>query len=142
MGTLVAWKRGSVRQRQRSGWGAVVRRVREERGWTQAQLAQRAGVDQSQVSKIEAGSREGATFETVGKIADALGVGTDYLRGRPTAGLPVADLADALVERMRAASFPTETDQDGMATRKRDYKSLKADPGAHIEAHLAGALAS
>ena len=133
MGTLVAWKRGSVRQRQRSGWGAVVRRVREERGWTQAQLAQRAGVDQSQVSKIEAGSREGATFETVGKIADALGVGTDYLRGRPTAGLPVADLADALVERMRAAeqaTGPTDalssTDENYRRTSERVEMTLRS----------------
>lgn len=137
MGTLVVWKRESVRQRGHSGWGDVVRRLREERGWTQAQLAQRAGLDQSQVSKIEGGAREGATFETVGKIADALGVGTDYLRGRPVAGLPVADLADALIERMRAAqaghdgagprrqaTLNTDENDEAISTRRPGWSAL------------------
>ncbi len=36
-------------------FGAVLRRLRTERGWTQSFLAQRAGLDHSAVSKLESG---------------------------------------------------------------------------------------
>lgn len=131
-------------ERTRSGWGVIVRRLREERGWTQAELALRAGVDQSQVSKIEGGSREDAKFSTVGKVADALGVSTDVLRGRAMSGLPVAELADALIERMRGGGGQqaAELGAESQATRKRDSRSLKAHRNPFGELDPAAALVS
>ncbi len=55
-----------------------VRVWREYRGLTQAQLAGRAGIDQTAVSKIERGAR-GATVKVMRALADALGVRIDSL---------------------------------------------------------------
>jgi ribosome-binding protein aMBF1 (putative translation factor) len=45
--------------------------LREKRGLTQAQLAQRCGVDQADISRIEHGSTS-PTARTLQRIADAL----------------------------------------------------------------------
>lgn len=63
-------------------WGARVRRLRAERGWSQRTLAERAGVDQSLISKLETGYQDGVLLSTVVKIADALGTSMDGLMGR------------------------------------------------------------
>jgi HTH-type transcriptional regulator/antitoxin HipB len=51
--------------------GAVLHRLRKEKGWTQAQLAQRAGVRQELVSKIESG-QEGTRLATIFALLAAL----------------------------------------------------------------------
>lgn len=47
---------------------------REARNWTQAQLAKRANVSQSTVSRTESGTGAAADIDTIGKLAIALGV--------------------------------------------------------------------
>jgi XRE family transcriptional regulator, regulator of sulfur utilization len=54
--------------------GAVVRRLRREREWTQEQLARRSGVQQAHLSQIESGVRANPTAVVVKKLARALGV--------------------------------------------------------------------
>jgi transcriptional regulator with XRE-family HTH domain len=54
--------------------GAVVRRLRCEREWTQEHLARRAGLSQPHISQIEAGVRVNPTAVIVKKLARALGV--------------------------------------------------------------------
>lgn len=54
--------------------GAVVRRLRRERDWTQEQLGRRAGLAQAHVSEIERGIRVNPTALVVKKLARALGV--------------------------------------------------------------------
>ena len=49
----------------------LVMDLRERRGWTQAQLAERCGVDQGDISRIERGSVS-PTTRTLQRIADAL----------------------------------------------------------------------
>lgn len=39
----------------RADWGSKVRQAREQRGWTVVQLAQRAGVDPGNLSRLERG---------------------------------------------------------------------------------------
>jgi HTH-type transcriptional repressor of puuD len=53
--------------------GANMRRCREERGLTQTQLADRAGISHSTISTIENG-RSSPTLFTVCALADALGL--------------------------------------------------------------------
>lgn len=53
-------------------------RVREERGWTQQQLAQRAGIKQPRIAEIERGDAN-PTLLTISRIAQALGVTVDRL---------------------------------------------------------------
>lgn len=48
-------------------------RLREEKGWSRAELGRNAGVDPSQISRYEKGDRHTGT-EVLEKVADALGV--------------------------------------------------------------------
>ena len=59
--------------------GIILRRLREERGWSQGQLSVRSGVDQSHLSKIERDVHETINARVLARIADALNISTDYL---------------------------------------------------------------
>ena len=65
--------------------GAGLRRVREERRMTQADLARLAGVSPSAISQAEAGHR-GLALETLLTLVEALGVGLDDLLAVRTTG--------------------------------------------------------
>ncbi len=61
-----------------------LRRMRTEKGLSQAKLAARAGLDPSTVNQIERGARE-ASAATLRKLADALDVGLyELLEGEPS----------------------------------------------------------
>lgn len=51
-----------------------VRELRKARGWTQVDLAHRAGVNQGTISRIEAGVTRGIDLDTLEKLARAFGV--------------------------------------------------------------------
>src|SRR5215207_1345749 len=53
--------------------GREIKRLREEIGWSQAELAVYAGSSQPTVNQIESGKRNPST-QTLGKLASALGV--------------------------------------------------------------------
>lgn len=55
------------------GLGSKVKRLREDRGWTQETLAGRSSLDRSYVAGIEAGLRNPST-KALAKLARALGV--------------------------------------------------------------------
>ena len=48
-----------------------VRELREQRGWSQSEVARRAGVRQATLSAIERGKTEGIDFETLERLAIA-----------------------------------------------------------------------
>jgi ribosome-binding protein aMBF1 (putative translation factor) len=52
--------------------GAAVREMREQRGWTQAQLAEAAGMTQPAVARFEAGGTV-PTIPVLERLAHALG---------------------------------------------------------------------
>lgn len=62
--------------------GDRLRRRRKEYGWTQRELARRAGVNVSMVNRLERHDAVNPNFETILKLAKALGCTTDYLGGR------------------------------------------------------------
>ena len=64
---------------QRSPLARNIERLRIARGWTQPQLAQRAGVSQGSVSKIESGTATEIRRQTQEKIAAAFGISADAL---------------------------------------------------------------
>jgi transcriptional regulator with XRE-family HTH domain len=70
-------------------FGPRLRALRQRRGWTQAQLAERAGMHPQSVVKLEAGDREPA-WSTLWTLAAALGVGlqdfADVEPGGPASG--------------------------------------------------------
>jgi transcriptional regulator with XRE-family HTH domain len=54
--------------------GAIVRRLRRQRDWTQEQLGRRAGLKQAYISQVESGVRANPSAMVVKKLARALGV--------------------------------------------------------------------
>lgn len=62
-----------------------VRELREVKGWSQAELARRAGVQRVTITLIEGQRTKGVDFETLERLARALEVDPGYLivkRGR------------------------------------------------------------
>ena len=57
-----------------------LRNLRKEKGYTQIKMQMLTGIDQSDYSKIESGSRH-FTFEQCKRIALALDTSMDYLAG-------------------------------------------------------------
>ena len=57
-----------------------LRNLRKEKGYTQIKMQMLTGIDQSDYSKIESGSRP-FTFEQCKRIALALDTSMDYLAG-------------------------------------------------------------
>lgn len=64
--------------------GKRVARLREEKGWSQLELAQRMEVDNSVISKIEKETRKVSSDE-LDRLATIFGVSADTLLGRKTA---------------------------------------------------------
>lgn len=59
-----------------------VKECRKQKGWTQQKLAEKTGLSFNTITKIEQGIGDSPTLKTLIKLADALGVGLDYLTGR------------------------------------------------------------
>src|SRR5260370_39399386 len=58
-----------------------LRTARETRGFSQGELAARAGLQPSAISHFETGTRK-PSFDNLRRLADALEASTDYLLGR------------------------------------------------------------
>lgn len=81
--------------------GEILRRLREERGWSQGKLTQRSGVKQPHISMIESGEQRDTTVAKAVALARALGATVEELTGVPSgvgtvippdlAGLNLAD---------------------------------------------------
>jgi transcriptional regulator with XRE-family HTH domain len=60
--------------------GVKIKAERDKAGWTQTELAKRAGITPSALSQIESGERFPSTM-VLAKLARALSVSIDYLLG-------------------------------------------------------------
>ena len=56
-----------------------IEELRTARNWSQAELARRSGIPQATISRIEARKTAGISFETLEKLATALGCDPGYL---------------------------------------------------------------
>jgi len=59
-----------------------LRALRDERGLTQQELGEKAGMSPVMISHFETGRRTSPSIENLVKLADALDVSVDYLLGR------------------------------------------------------------
>ena len=66
-----------------SNWSVAdrLRRVREDRGWSQVELAKRSKVHAMLISRIETKAKKDVNAATLRKLALALRVSGDYLLG-------------------------------------------------------------
>ena len=90
--------------------GSNIRKLRENRGLTQAQLGEKIGLAESTISLYEAGKRE-PDNATLARLADFFGVSVDYLLGRtsttqvsPNAAPAVSPEDLALLEKLKNLS--------------------------------------
>jgi transcriptional regulator with XRE-family HTH domain len=75
-------------------FGQRLRRIREQRSWTQGHLAEESGLTAAAVSQIESGDRQ-PSFKTLSRLAGAFGITVGYLLGEE------ADLPSELKEFFR-----------------------------------------
>jgi len=82
-------------------FGGKIIDIRENKGWTQIQLATKSGLPQPTISRIESGACKNIKIETLDKLSEALGVSIDYLAGRVDELKP-SDIirADSLAEEL------------------------------------------
>ena len=74
-------------------FGARLLQSRQRLGLSQSALAERSGVGQNQISRLERGDKPSVRADTLYALAKALGVSTDYLLGLEVPHeLPVRDL--------------------------------------------------
>ncbi|AMA74036.1 MULTISPECIES: helix-turn-helix domain-containing protein [Aneurinibacillus] len=64
-----------------NGIGNIIKKLREQRDWTQRELARRANINYSVLSRIESGKRPVEDSE-IKLFADIFDVSADYLLGR------------------------------------------------------------
>lgn len=65
-----------------STFGERLTRLREEKGYTGTYVAEQIGVDTSNISKWELGSRDNPTSTVLIKLSDFFNCSIDYLLGR------------------------------------------------------------
>ena len=58
-----------------------IRTARVLRGWSQKELAKRAGLHHVMLNRLEKGHKAGVQAETIRRLAEALRVSSDYLLG-------------------------------------------------------------
>ena len=68
--------------------GQRVKALREKLGMNQRELADKSGINQANISRIESEKVEQMMSEALGRLARALGVTVDYLVGRTEALTP------------------------------------------------------
>lgn len=62
----------------------MVKQLRDERGWTQEELAKRAGLNKQSIFRIEKGEYRGTRRETIAQLCKAFEVDVATITGRPS----------------------------------------------------------
>ena len=86
-------------------FGDYLRRIREEKGWTQPEAAQKAGIEQSYLSKLETG-KSYPSEEVFARLAEAYGFdGADVVKQVASSELAklkeIGDVRAAILDRQR-----------------------------------------
>lgn len=81
------------KQQTRDRIGLRIMVLRKLAGLTQEQLSERAGLQRSHISKIEAG-KYAVTFETIQAIAEALGMTVDIIDPRLSDLAPLRTMSE------------------------------------------------
>ena len=94
--------------------GELIGDLRKNRGWTQKELAEKADISESKLSRIESGETKNINCNAVVKLAKTLNVSTDYLLGlttiRTTKQMDVEalGLSEMAAAKMLSRTFKTD----------------------------------
>jgi transcriptional regulator with XRE-family HTH domain len=104
-----------------SGFGAALRERRRQRGLTQAQVAEAAGIAVETVSRIEGGRLASLSLVLASRVATALGTTMQSL----LAGVPGPDPARSLrPEERRIVGLLASVDDSKLGNVRRGLQSL------------------
>lgn len=95
---------------------ARLKKSRDGRGLTQAELGKEAGLPSTTISHFESGSRK-PSFDNLRRLTKVLGVSTDYLMG-------LVDAADDTAAASRIARHLGEATEDDIKMLEAVAKSL------------------
>lgn len=98
-----------------SSLGARIRRERVLRGWTQEQLAEKAGISLSFLGHIERGTRK-ASLETLVALCNALEVGMDALLAGSLTSKPGLHAGDLRGKKKIALQEILKSVEEALAT--------------------------
>ncbi len=110
----------SLQESSMNTFPEILRKTRQERGLSQADLAVKCGLQPSAISHFEAGRRS-PSFDNLRRLADALNVTIDYLLGRQPAPQTAGPAAEQLFrdfEQMSADDQETLTRMAQMLAEK------------------------
>lgn len=68
--------------------GQRIKWLREKREWSQIQLAEKLGIHNTVLSRIESGEKKGVDYHLISNVADLFGVSTDFLHGKTDNPIP------------------------------------------------------
>jgi len=111
-----------------------LRELRGERGLTLAQVAERANLDVSTLSRLEAGKRR-LTLEHLPGLAGALGVSIDELIGAPPAFDPRVKGKARRLEGMTLWPLTREVHGAGLLAYKVHISARRKKPGGELGVH-------
>ena len=97
--------------------GARIRTLRNQRRWTQKELAIRSGVNESLISSLENKAKPGVRIASLVKLARALGVATDDLLVSELIPIKPADPQLDLIRRLVEVMTPGEQQSATMFLR-------------------------
>jgi transcriptional regulator with XRE-family HTH domain len=93
-----------------------IKRLRKERGWSQAELAERLGVHDGHISRIETGKYQ-PSVDVLWKLARTLEVSADYLLDEEAGEFaPISTEGKPLAERLRLLEALDETEKAAVVT--------------------------
>ncbi len=88
--------------------GQRIKELRDQRQWSQADLAGQSGVPAVMISHFETGVRQSASADTLVKLANAFHVSIDYLIGRTDdAQISSSPKVEAVLRKLETASDTT-----------------------------------
>ena len=118
-----------------------IKALRERAGWTQEKLAERAGLGQSAVSRMEAGPNKRPNLDVLRRIAQAFAVPVESITGEaPIPGARPAGLAD--VDPLERALFRAYHDDRHSPSTFDAARRVVHEAGASLAGMEPDALAS
>ncbi|WP_421617350.1 helix-turn-helix domain-containing protein [Brevibacillus sp. TJ4] len=92
--------------------GKRIKWLREQQKWSQIQLAEKLGIHNTVLSRIESGEKKGVDHHLISDVADLFGVSTDFLHGKTDNPTPFWKNASV---REESAAF---LDLDGLSEQE------------------------
>lgn len=113
-------------------------KLREERDWSQAELARRINMNNTALNKVEKGTRKLSSSE-LSELASVFNVTTDYLLGRtPTSQFTQRDERD--VQKTLEEMFNGLSDKNALSYMKNGDQEIDEEDAELLRASLENAI--